>query len=223
MHNFIKLLLFPAILTLFLCGCSGQGAVEFIDKSYKTERITVDLQIPQLTSLKDKDLQEQVNEDIYQTCMDFLGKFKSASEDISSPSVFIAETKKFEKGTLLSLVTQIDYYTQKPHNNSFRITKTVDTRTSTQLRLKDLFEGDGYIDRINATLEDITLKNPDSYKGLWAKPQLGENQGFYITDQALVVYFPPYELSYYSRGFVEFSIPLSDLSGYMTEEYRQML
>jgi hypothetical protein len=183
----------------------------------------VDLQIPQFTSIKDKELQEHLNEEISQTCMEFLGKFKSSSESVSSPSVFMAETKKYEKGDLISLVTQIDYYTQKPHNNSFRITKTINTDTSAELTLKDFFEGDAYIDRINATLSDITQKNPERYSGLWAKPQLSENPDFYITDDSLVIYFPPYELSYYARGFVEFAIPLSELGGYMTEEYRKML
>lgn len=223
MHNSLKLLLTVVTLSLSLSGCSNKNTLNFIDKSYKTERITVDLQIPQFTSLKDKELQDRLNEEISQTCMEFLGKFKSASEGISSPSVFVAETTEYEKGGLLSLVTQIDYYTQKPHNNSFRIAKTINTATSTELTLKDFFESDAYIDRINATLSDIAQKNPDNYSGLWAKPQLSENQDFYITDDALVIYFPPYELSYYARGFVEFAIPLSELSGYMTEEYRQML
>ena len=46
---------------------------------------------------------------------------------------------------------------------------------------------------------------------------------FYIQDDDLVIFFQPYDLSYYARGFVEFRLDLEDLSGYMKEEYRRMI
>ena len=222
MHNSLKLSLVP-ILCILLFGCSQSADITYIDKSYKTDKVTVELQLPQFKSLKNKGFESEVNEEISQVCMNFLSKFKTASDEISSPSVFTSETKKYENGNITSLITQIDYYTQKPHNNSFRITKNINTDTCCELCLKDLFEGDDYIDFINSTLTAIVEKNPQEYSDLWARPQLSENQDFYITEDSLVVYYPPYELSYYTRGFVEFSIPLSNLSGYMTDDYRQML
>ena len=51
---------------------------------------------------------------------------------------------------------------------------------------------------------------------------LSENQDFYITPENLVVYYLPYKLSHYERGFVEIPLSLSDMSGYLKEEYRHL-
>jgi len=221
LHNIIKFSLILIIPVLF--GCSSKNHINYLDKSYKTDTVTVDLQIPQITGICNDDFRSTVNIEINDTCCEFLNKFKKSAKELSYPAVFTAETKTHQKNGVLSIITQIDYYTEKPHNNSFRITKNINTKESSEIRIKDLFSDDGYIDFINNTLTELAESDADRYSDLWAKPQLSENQTFYITENFLVIYYPPYELSYYTRGFVEFEIPFSSLSGYMTEEYRKML
>ena len=65
----------------------------------------------------------------------------------------------------------------------------------------------------------------EEYKDLWAKPEIKQEHqtDFYIQDDDLVIFFQPYDLSYYARGFVEFRLDLEDLSGYMKEEYRRLI
>ena len=46
-----------------------------------------------------------------------------------------------------------------------------------------------------------------------------QNEYFYFTDKGIVIFYPPYELSYYSRGFVDFTIDYEDLYGYIKPEY----
>ena len=43
---------------------------------------------------------------------------------------------------------------------------------------------------------------------------------FYMTDEDLVIFFPPYVLSYYAKGFIEFPLRLTELNGYLNEEFR---
>lgn len=222
MHNIIKIGVIILSLCV-LCSCSKKSRVDYIDKSYNTDTMSVTLQIPQIKGISDKDFEESVNREIEDTCTEFLNKFKDSAKNVSIPSVFTAETKNYETNGFLSLVTQIDYYTQKPHNNSFRITKNINIKDSKSVILKDLFQDETYIDFINQTILKIVSENPDTYSDLWAKPLLSENQEFYVSDGNLILYYPPYELSYYSRGFVEFSIPLNDLSGYLNDEYRKIL
>lgn len=222
MHNSIKILILSAFLcTLF--ACAPKSCVEYIDKSYNTDTVSVTLQIPQLKGIDDKTFTQSVNRELEDTCLQFLTKFKESAKNLSFPAVFTAETKEYETNGFLSIVTQLDYYTQKPHNNSFRITKNIDIKDNKCVLLKDIFEDDSYIDFINQSLLKIVTDNPDTYSDLWAKPLLSENQEYYISDGNLIVYYPPYELSYYSRGFVEFPIPLTELSGYMKDDYRRML
>ena len=40
------------------------------------------------------------------------------------------------------------------------------------------------------------------------------------TDEDLVIFFSPYELSYYAKGFIEFPVRMTELNGILKEEYR---
>ena len=77
------------------------------------------------------------------------------------------------------------------------------------------------LEKINEEIE----KHSEEYKDLWAKPEIKQEHqtDFYIQDDDLVIFFQPYDLSYYARGFVEFRLDLEDLSGYMKEEYRRLI
>ena len=65
-------------------------------------------------------------------------------------------------------------------------------------------------------------ENPDIYSELWEEPHItADNKNrFYMTDTELVIFFPPYELSYYAKGFVEFKIPLEELYDILDERYK---
>ena len=67
-------------------------------------------------------------------------------------------------------------------------------------------------------------EHSEEYQELWEKPEIKpEHQtDFYLDGDSLVIFFQPYELSYYARGFVEFPLPLDELAGYMKEEYRRL-
>lgn len=222
MHNSVRII--SLLLVLFsLFGCSGSYKVDYIDKSYSTDTISVSLLIPQLMGLSDKYFQSEINVKFEESCMEFLNKFKDSSKDVPIPSVFSSESTCYDKNGFLSVVTQIDYYTQKPHNNSFRIVKNINTGTCKEVALSEIFLDASYIDFLNHCLANIVSENPDVYSDLWAKPTLMQNQPYYIKDDCLVLYYPPYELSYYSRGFVEFYVPLTDIGGYLNDEYRLIL
>ena len=68
-------------------------------------------------------------------------------------------------------------------------------------------------------LGELKENKPEEYGELWQKPEIKKNQDFYITDDDLVIYYQPYELSYYARGFIEFPIRLIELKGYLKEDY----
>ena len=181
MHNIIRIAVI-ALSACALCSCSAKSSLDYIDKSYKTDTQVVTLQIPQIKGLSDSDFQTAVNREIEDTCNEFLNKFKESAKNASFPSVFTAETKTHETNGFLSLVTQLDYYTEKPHNNSFRITRNINTQDCKCVILKDLFSDEAYIDFVNQALLKIVSENPDTYSDLWSKPHLSENQEFYISD-----------------------------------------
>ncbi|MDD6735599.1 MAG: DUF3298 domain-containing protein [Clostridiales bacterium] len=222
MHNFIKILS-AAMLCALLCSCAGRVTVEMIDKSYATDSVKVNAQIPQLSGLPGKDLQESVNKEIFSAATELLDSFSQSAKETGEQSVFDMQTTEYyNRNNFLSLVTQIDYFARKTHKNSCRITKNINAAEGCEIRLGDLFEDDGYIDTLNAQIEREITEHPEKYADLWQKPRITQNQCFYIDGSHLVLYYPPYELSYYERGFVEIPVNLEDLSICLKEEYRNI-
>ena len=75
---------------------------------------------------------------------------------------------------------------------------------------------------LNSRIGEVLEKERDRYSDLWQKPTISQNQRYYIDGKNLVLFYPPYELSYYERGFVEIPLSLSDMSGYLKPEYRKL-
>lgn len=222
MYNIVKKLPILA-LVLLLTSCGGSVQVDNIDKSYTTETVTVDAKIPKLSGLGSESLEETVNAEYEKTITSYLSDFKKQASKTGDKSTFsVTTTEHHNGGGFFSLVTQIDSFASESHKNSFRITKNIDTEKSVELSLSDLFDGDEYIDMLNARLSDAVLADSEKYQGLWEKPRLSENQDFYVSSGFLVVYYLPYKLSYYERGFVEIPLSLADMSGYLKEEYRHL-
>ncbi|WP_426984161.1 WG repeat-containing protein [Brevibacillus borstelensis] len=85
--------------------------------------------------------------------------------------------------------------------------------------LKDLFKpGSDYV-RVLSDIVGNQIKNnpeysyvfPDSYKGI------GPDQPFYVKENALYLYFAPYEIAPYAAGFPTFRIPFSQIADIIDE------
>ena len=101
----------------------------------------------------------------------------------------------------------------------------IDVSGEKEVKIADLFADDGYVSTLNRMINEEMEKHSEEYKDLWAKPEIKQEHqtDFYIQDDDLVIFFQPYDLSYYARGFVEFRLDLEDLSGYMKEGYRRLI
>ena len=222
MHNFIKISA-AAFIIMLLCGCGSAVKIDTVDKSYSTDTIAANVKIPQLKGLASRDLEETVNDEFNSVTTELLNKFSDSAKQTGEQSVFNMETTEhFNKNGLLSMVTDYEYFARKAHKNRFRIAKNIDTNDCVELSLSDLFDGDSYIDALNKLLSDTISKNAEKYADIWAKPKIFQNQGFYIDGENLVIFYPPYELSYYERGFVEIPIALEEILTYLKPQYREI-
>lgn len=222
MHNLVKISLAAALCTI-ICACSSGATVSVTDKSYSTETVKVNAQIPKISGLTDKEFAESINGEYNEKISGMLSKFEEEAKQTAGMSEFDTHTTEYyNKNGFLSMVTQIDYSAKKTQKSTARITKNINLSACEELSFGDLFEEDGYIDVINALLAEETANNPDKYADLWQKPRIAQNQDFYIDGERLVLYYPPYELSYYERGFVEIPVNLEDVSTCLKEEYRNI-
>ncbi len=223
MHNIVKYTIIALLATLLLTSCGRNVSINYIDKSYSTDTILADAKIPQISGLSSQSVQEEINGEYEKTITDLLGGFSKEAKETGDKSFFAVTTTLHRCGEgFFSAVTEIESAPVSNHKNSFRITKNIDTSSCCEVRLSDLFSDDGYIDMINARLDKTVQENPAQYADLWEKPRLSDNQKFYINEKNLVLFYAPYELSYYERGFVEIPLPLEEMSGYLKPEYRRL-
>lgn len=224
MHNSVKI---AALFLLSLCvlaSCGKGVRIETTDKSYTTDTIFVDAKIPKIVGLGSKPLEESINEEYEEVLEDLLEDFSENARKTGDKSTFTIETTEhYNKNGFFSVVTQVDSCTKNTHKSCQRITKNIDTRLSKEVCLSELFEGDSYIDMINARILEAVEEDSEKFSGLWEKPKLSENQDFYIDADNLVLCYPPYELSYYERGYVEIPLSLNDMSGYLKSEYQNLV
>ena len=222
MHNFIKICL-AACCALMLSACGNGVKIGIADNSFSSDTLTAIVKIPQLEGLASRDLQNAVNDEFSAVTEELLQKWKKAAAETGEQSLFDMNTEThFSKDGFLSFVTDYEYFARKAHKSRFRVAKNIDTAECLELSLSDLFDGDGYIDALNHMLADAVSAAPEKYSDIWAKPKISQNQGFYIDGENLVVFYPPYELSYYERGFVEIPVPLEELLSYMKPQYREI-
>ena len=214
------------IISAFICALAacGKGVeIHTVDKSYTTGTVSSNAKIPQISGLSSENLQESVNDEYEKTVSELLADFSEASKKTGDRSIFETNTAvHYNSKDFFSAVTQIDSSTGKNRKNSYRITKNIDTKECIEVKLSDLFSDEAYIDMLNSRIDEVLEEEAEKYCDLWQKPAISQNQRYYIDGKNLVLFYPPYELSYYERGFVEIPLSLSDMSGYLKPEYRKL-
>ncbi|MEK8129306.1 WG repeat-containing protein [Paenibacillus filicis] len=120
----------------------------------------------------------------------------------------------FYRGQLLSLKLEgYNYPFGAAHGMPTRIYAHVDLTTGAFYALKDLFKpGSDYVkvlsDIIGRQIKEDPQYDyvfPDTYKGI------APDQPFYVTEDALHIYFNPYDIAPYVAGFVTFRIPFKEI------------
>lgn len=216
---------------ILLTGCNNSSGydVEVHKEEQETDYSQVYAEIIEFDGFKDAEFLSQVNMSVGDDVRDAIHKFDALAQESDLPdgvkaALRITQSLKRNKGCIVSFVSEQYIYTGGAHGTASWYPKTIysDSESSYMLTLPQLFDSDEYIDIINSQIDEIVEKNPDIYQELWAEPHISKEteDRFYLTDTELVIYFPPYELSYYAKGFVEFKIPLQNINSVLKEQFR---
>lgn len=229
----MRKVLISGALALCLCGCAVGGLRSDISvKEYETDFSTVHAEVIQFSGMKDTELEKRINAETEQSVesdiIAFDSEAQSSMDNVRMGNKCVLEIKweeKYNKNDFLSFVEEKYVYTGGAHGNTVRIPRNIDLATGKDIKLADLFSDSGYVTTLNRMINEILTEHSDEYSDLWAKPEIKDSNqtDFYITDDDLVIFYQPYDLSYYARGFVEFPLDMGELSGYMKEEYRRLI
>ena len=222
-----------AVLTAaVLCGCSAKSAAKITMEAveYDTDISTIYAERPVFSFMKNRSLAEEINTQYEKETDDALSSFDTTvneNEPLPGGNKYVFDLRqsvKYNENNFISIVSEIYQYTGGAHGASTWSARNIDVLTGNEILLGDLFADDNYKSVLDRIIEEEVVDNPDEYGSLWEKPQIKEsNQNdFYLNDDGLVIFYQPYDLSYYARGFVEFTIDYDDILSYMNPEYQRL-
>ncbi len=221
-------------LAIILSGCtlfSDGYSVKIHKEEQESDYSSVYAEIIEFDGFKKKGYQSELNmsteEDVAKAIKSFDALALEAKESLpKGVKSALNITQKIKRNTtdIISFITEIYTYTGGAHGTTVWEPKTIDVTSENphNLKLNELFSDKDYMTKLNAIISAMVEENPEKYGELWARPEItAENENrFYMTDTDLVIFFPPYELSYYAKGFIEFPIPLQKLNTILKDRYK---
>lgn len=189
---------------------------------YENEHIDADIHCPEISGLLDTVVEEDVNDSIYNTLRDWVSEIERESADSTEPApayyINTRFTVKRNDGVFLSIYVYTEYYTGGANvGTDLKFINVWNAMPGQQIALGDLFlPGADYKDLINGFISDKIAANPDAADYTFSS--ISGNQGFYLTDSALVIAFQKYDIAPGVDGPQEFSIPLEELGDVLIPE-----
>lgn len=126
----------------------------------------------------------------------------------------------FRKNLLVLELNAYKFPFGAAHGMPTRVYEHINLRTGKFYELRDLFKpGSKYVEKLSeivgkqiATDPQYSYVFPGSYTGISA------DQPFYVDEQALYLYFAPYDIAPYAAGFPTFRIPYAEIMGLISTE-----
>lgn len=200
---------------------------------YENEEIQVDLKIPIISNMKNKNIQNDINNRFGEDIITFKSQIeKQAGEnaeeskkqgwDIRQFSAFTEYKVTYNKGGIISIPIIYYEYTGGAHGMTEQRPYNIDILTGKDIKLQDLFKKEiDYKNIINNEVKKQMLSNKELYfkESIKNFKGISDDQPFYIQDDAVVVYFGLYEISPYASGIREFKIPFSKFNDGVKERF----
>ncbi len=202
-------------------------SVKTVKEASETGKIKITIQYPQIEGLPDKAAQDSINSIFRKSAEAARNEgLKNAenmaldtSEYAGSPNkceTYFDYRLKYNQNGLLSVVFINYQYTGGAHGLTAQSSHTFNLQTGEEYRLKDLMRsGADYVSFISdAAGREI---NERIRKGIlpdyWLEPfkSIRDDQDFYLSNNAVVVYFQQYEYFPYAAGIQEFPVYFSAL------------
>lgn len=171
---------------------------------------------PIIEGMRDEAAQQKVNEKLRQLSQ--VKPIPKMQLDYTYSGSF--SVSFFQKDLAVLKLAGYTYYFGAAHGMPTIIYAPVNLVTGEIYQLQDLFRpGSGYVKVLSDSIAKKIQTDPqyeyvfpDSYKGIAA------NQPFYLDNEALYVYFTPYEIAPYAAGFPTFIIPYTSIQPLLNTE-----
>ncbi len=194
-------------------------SIKTVRDTAEDDYIKITLQYPQLEGLENKDVQDQLNDVFKQAAQDSRNAGLKNAEEMKkffeagytgSPNkceTYFNYLVKYNQKGLLSIVLMDYQYTGGAHGLTIQSSATFDLATGKEYQLKDIFtEGTDYVKLVSREIKKAMEEQGIADSLLNPFEAISPEQDYYLTNDALVVYFQAYEYLPYAYGIPEFAI-----------------
>jgi len=186
------------------------------------EALKVDMVFPLVQGVKDKQVEEKMNQTIKKDVLNFKEMWQTESEkylqgakeegwEIRKYEAFAHYIVHYQKDDLLSLSVFYYRYTLGAHGHTLQRAYNFNLVNGEEIFLSDILkEKKDYVDIINQEIRRQIELSPQEYFTKWSVFQsIGKEQPFHLIEDGIVVYFGLYEIAPYASGIKYFKIPYS--------------
>jgi hypothetical protein len=202
--------------------------VQISEKNIKrnNEAIDINLKIPVVSGVKDKAIENKINNMFYKDAVNFANPLekdakkyladtkKNKNLHFNKYSAYTTYKTKYNKNNILSIPVRYAQYTGGANGLEVQRGYTFNLNNGKLLSLSDLFDK-----RFNykKVISDEVLKQMKANKAIYFPEaisgfkQINGTQPYYLEDGNLVVFYGPFEIAPHYVGIPEFKIPFSSL------------
>ncbi|MDN4619044.1 DUF4163 domain-containing protein [Paenibacillus sp. PsM32] len=188
-------------------------------KPTKTNSYTeINIKYPVISGLDNSEAEVAINKAFKAHAQTYLEQTQKQAKELGAPPKDSAMTYEIDSGYkvtynrngVLSVLVNDYEFLGGAHGGATLTGMTFSLKDGKQIQLSDLLKSNSNyrkdIDKvINAEIKKEDLYFADSFKGIAA------NQGYYLTDSGLTIYFQQYEIAPYAAGTPEFSFTFKKL------------
>lgn len=218
---------------------TGGVSVDTQETKSTTDQLELDMQVPVISGMTNKALQEQINKEVLDNAMQTKSELESMYDEYAAsasefgfpahPFQLNVSYEAYTNGSVLSLVVQTYQYSGGAHGLAWRDYYNLDTKNGRQLSLQELFRDDAdYINIINGEIQKQIADQKNSGQVMYFDGNMGfqsisADHPFYIKDNHIVFCFGQYEIAPYATGMPEFQLPIDLLSQQWQEDFLNLL
>lgn len=210
-------------------------SIKTVKEADETDKIKITLQFPQIEGLGDKTVQDGINSVLRKAAeaarSEGLKNVENFPQDpdgrSGSPNkyeTYFDYRLKYNQNGLLSVIFLNYQYTGGAHGFTVQSSHTFDLKTGKEYKLKDLMKSDAeYVPLISGIVKSQIEER--AKEGLLPEhpitpfEAIRDEQDFYLSNNAAVVYFQLYEYFPYAAGIQEFAVGFSQLKDMLDPDF----
>ncbi|MBP1154308.1 MULTISPECIES: DUF3298 and DUF4163 domain-containing protein [unclassified Paenibacillus] len=124
---------------------------------------------------------------------------------------------KYFEGSILNIMFNTYTYTGGAHGMPYKFSYIVNVETGQTYQLSDLFDkSSNYTEQVSQMIMGMDAVH--SEEPLDSFESIADDEGFYLEDNSIVVYFEPYQYKSYASGFPDYRITYDELDRVINKE-----